>query len=78
MVLLDTSSYTWVSDAKRAKWIKLIKSTDQNLTNLVKKVKNAEFHYHIWYRNDKCIQQSANIPGIGSLIREINVNISEI
>ena len=37
-----------------------------------------EFHDHIWNRYDKCIQISTNMSGIGSLIREIYVNNSEI
>ena len=37
-----------------------------------------EFGYYIWIPYDKCIQKSPNMPGIGSLIREIDVNISEI
>ena len=55
-----------------------VQTTDQNLTNLVKTGKNAEFHYHIWNHHEKCIQKRANMPGIGSLILEIDVNISEI
>ena len=50
----------------------------KKLTNLVKKVKIVEFHYHIWNHNEKCIQLSTNMPGIGSVIREIAVNISEM
>ena len=37
-----------------------------------------EFHDHIWNRHGKFIQKSTNMPGIGSLICEIDVNISEI
>ena len=38
-----------------------------------------EFGYFIWNPYDeKCIQKSPNMPGIGSLIRKIDVNISEI
>ena len=37
-----------------------------------------EFHGHIWKYRDKCIQQSTNMPGISPLIREIDINISEI
>ena len=32
----------------------------------------------IWNHNEKCIQISTNMPGIGSLIREIAVEISEM
>ena len=49
-----------------------------HLTNFVKNVNIAEFHGHIWNHHDKCIQQGTNMPGIGSLIREIDINISEI
>ena len=31
----------------------------------------------IWNPYEKCIQKSPNMPGIGSLIREIDVKISE-
>ena len=38
-----------------------------------------EFLYYLmWNHHGKCIQISTNIPGIGSLIREIDVKISEI
>ena len=37
-----------------------------------------EFHDHIWNHYEKCIQNSTNKPGIGSLICEIAVKISEI
>ena len=30
-----------------------------------------EFHAHIWNHHEKCIQKSTNMPGIGSIIREI-------
>ena len=34
-----------------------------------------EFHDHIiWNHREKYIQKSTNMPGIGSLIREIDVN----
>ena len=32
----------------------------------------------IWNHHEKYIQKSTNMPGIGSLIREIDVNKSEI
>ena len=32
----------------------------------------------IWNHHETCIQISANIPGIGSLIREIDVKMSEM
>ena len=37
-----------------------------------------EFHDHIWNHHEKWIRISTNKPGVGSLIREIVVNISEI
>ena len=45
----------------------------KNLTNLVKNGKIVEFHVHIWIHHKKCIQISTNIPGIGSVNREITV-----
>ena len=50
----------------------------KNVTNLVNNVNILEFHDHIWNRIEKCIQISTNMPGIGSLIREITVTISEM
>ena len=47
-------------------------------TNLVKNVNFLEFGDYIWNPYEKCIQKSPNMPCIGSLIREIDVNISEI
>ena len=48
------------------------------LTKYVNKFQIVEFHEHIWNHNEKCIQLSTNMPGIGSLIREIDVDISEM
>ena len=50
---------------------------DQNVTNLVKNVNVLEFGYYIWNPYEKWIQKSPNMPGIGSLICEIDVKISE-
>ena len=50
----------------------------KNVTNLFKKVNILEFHDHIWNHHDKCVQQSTNMPGIGSVIHEIDIKISEI
>ena len=47
----------------------------QNVTNFVKNVNILEFGYYIWNHYEKCIQKSPNMPGIGSLIREIDVKI---
>ena len=49
---------------------------DQNVS-FVKNVNILEFGYYIWNHYEKCIQKSPNMPGIGSLNREIDVNISE-
>ena len=40
-------------------------------------VKILEFHDHIWNHHEKLFQKSTNMPGIGSLIREIDVKITE-
>ena len=51
---------------------------DQNVTNFVKNVNILEFGYYILNPYEKCIQKSPNMPGIGSLIHEIDVKISQI
>ena len=53
---------------------------EQNVTKFVNNVEIVEFHAHIWNHHEKCIQISTNMPGIGSLIREIglHIKISEI
>ena len=48
----------------------------KNETNFVKNINIVEFHYHIWNHNEKCI--STNMPGIGSVICEIAVEIWEM
>ena len=53
----------------------------QNLTNVKcckKKIKIVEFHDHIWNHGEKYIQISTNMPGIGSVNREIVVEMSEM
>ena len=50
----------------------------KNVSNFVKNVKIVEFHDNIWNHHNKCIQISTNMPGIGSLIREIAVQISDM
>ena len=50
----------------------------KKLTKFVKNVKIVEFHDHIWYRNERCIQISTHMTSIGSLIREIAIEISEM
>ena len=46
----------------------------QNVTHFVKNVKIVEFHDQIWNHNEIC----TNMPGIGSLICEIAVKMSEM
>ena len=50
----------------------------KNVIKFVKNVEIVEFHDHIWNHNEKCIEISTNMPGIGSLIRELTVEISEM
>ena len=50
----------------------------ENVTNFVKNVNILKFHAYIWNHHEKCIQKSTNMPGIGSIIREIAVKISEM
>ena len=45
---------------------------------MFKKVNTLEVDEHIWNHHENCIQKSTNMPGIGSLIREINVKSSEM
>ena len=47
----------------------------QDVTNFVNNVNILEFGYYIWNHYEKCIQKSPNMPGIGSLICEIDVKI---
>ena len=51
---------------------------DKNVKNVVTNVNILEFGYFIWNPYEKCIHKSPNMPGIGSLICEIDVNVSEI
>ena len=50
----------------------------KDLTKFVFFVEIVEFHDHIWNHNEKCIQKRTNMPGIGSIIHEIAVEISEM
>ena len=50
----------------------------KNVINVVKNVKIVEFHDHIWNHREKYIKKSTNMPGIGSLFREIDIKMSEI
>ena len=50
----------------------------QNLTKFVKNVEIVEFHDHIWNHNEKCIQISTNMPGIGLVIPEITCEMLKL
>ena len=50
----------------------------KNATKFVKNVEIVKFHDHIWNHSEKYIQISTKMPGIGSLIREIAVEMSEM
>ena len=50
----------------------------QNVTIFPQNVRIIEFQYYIWNQRGKCIQISTNMPGIGSVIREIAFVISQI
>ena len=52
-----------------------MQTTGKQIDKFLKNVNIVEFHDHIWNRNEKCIQISTNMPGIGSLIREIAFTI---
>ena len=49
-----------------------------DINKIVKNVKIVESRDNIWNHHEKCIHMSTNMPGIGSLIREIAVEISEM
>ena len=49
----------------------------KNVTKFVKNVEIVEFHDLMWNHSEKCIQIGTNIPGIGSLIREITVKFKK-
>ena len=50
----------------------------QKCHKIVKYVNIVESHDNIWNHHEKYIQISTSMPGIGSLIREIYVKITEI
>ena len=52
--------------------------TFQKCHKIVKNVKILEFHDNIWNHHEKCIQISTIMPGIGSVICEIHVKITDI
>ena len=45
--------------------------------NFEKNVNIVEFHDYIWSRHEKCIQISTNMPSIGLVIHEIDLEILE-
>ena len=53
-------------------------SADEKIHKNVKNNKMLEFHDHIWNHHKKCIPISTNMTGIGSLIHEITVQISDV
>ena len=54
-----------------------MQTTGQQFHKIVKIDKSLEFHDHIWNPHEKCIQQSTNMPGIGLVIPEITLEMSE-
>ena len=58
--------------------MRLASANDRQKSNKCQQNVNiVEFHNHIWNHHEKCIQISTNMPGIGSLIREIDVKFKE-
>ena len=55
-----------------------VQTTGQIFHKIFKIDNILEFHDHIWNHHSKCIQKSTNMPGIGSLIREMDVKMPEI
>ena len=55
-----------------------MQTTGNKITNICKNVEIVKVHDHIWNHHEKCIQLSTNMPGIGSVIREIAGKMSEI
>ena len=49
-----------------------------NSHKIVKNVKIVKSRDNIWNHHEKYIKISTNMPGIGSLIREIHVKITQI
>ena len=45
---------------------------------MLKNINILEVDEHIWNHHENCIQKSTNMPGNGSLIREIDVKSSEM
>ena len=59
------SCFTWHASAGRRQI--------QKITNLKNNVNIVKLHEYIWNHHEKCIQKSTNMPGIGSIIREIDL-----
>ena len=55
-----------------------MQTAGQKLNKLGKNVTILEFHDHIWNHHEKYIEISTNMPGIGSVNREITVKMSEM
>ena len=64
--------------SKKSQNIQKIHKIFKKFTKYSKNYNTLEFHDHIKNHHGKSIQISTNMPGINSLIREIDVNISEI
>ena len=47
-------------------------------TPKLKTVKLLKLYYYMWNHREKCIQMGTNMSGIGALIREIDIDLSEI
>ena len=54
-----------------------MQTTCQKFTKIANKCKIVEFHFYIWNHNEKCIKVSTNMLGIGLIIREIVIEMSE-
>ena len=50
----------------------------ENVAKCLKNVIMLEFHDYIWNHHMKCIQISTNMPGIGSVIHEIAIEMLKI
>ena len=55
-----------------------MQTTGQNVTKFVKNVRIVKLYDQMWNHKEKRIQISTNMPDIGSLIPEIDVDILEI
>ena len=55
-----------------------VQTTGQKCNKLCKNVRIVEFHDHIWNHCEKYIETSTNMLGIGSVIHELAVKMSEM